>query len=39
MQFAIGVLVLECYVAKHNHGPLGVKGPLSRKKYVIKGKI
>jgi hypothetical protein len=25
MQFAIGVIVLECSFVKHSHGPLGVK--------------
>jgi hypothetical protein len=25
MQFAIGVIVLECSFVKHCHGPLGVK--------------
>jgi hypothetical protein len=25
MEFAIGVTILECFFAKHSHGPLGVK--------------
>jgi hypothetical protein len=34
MQFAIGMIVLECSFVKHSHGPLGIKSELGMK-YVI----
>jgi hypothetical protein len=39
MQFAIGVIVLECFFAKYSHGPLGVNFDKGFSKELLKSTL